>query len=286
MGLDLHAYNFLKYLTRNNECLGDTLTLGRQEDHYGWINPENGLKEKYCEKILIKEFDALNVESVDVSNYEKATFVQDLNKIWTCKDLLRKKYRSILDFGTLEHVFNLPQALESIAKSCEIGGQIIHVQLHSDFCGHGFYQFSAELFYSWYSKENGFDDLEIFIAPYCSPNIWYRCLKPERGERCELSGRSVPNSYILVKARKNKEVDNRQCIQSDYSYNWTNNKEAYLPNRETSFLSKIKQLFPYQLKCQIKSKLYKFRIFPWWRSKYLVKENLNDLLSNKLDYRS
>ncbi len=282
MGLDINAYNFLKYLTRNNEVLGKTLTIGRHEDHllnpYRWINPNTGLTEKYCEPILMHEFKASIVHSVDASNYENATFVQDLNKPWTCKELTKQKYLTILDFGTLEHVFNIPQALNSLADSCEVGGKIIHVQLHSDFCGHGFYQFSAELFHSWYSKKNGFEDVEIFIVPYTRPNLWFRCLKPKSGDRCELSGRGVPNSFILVKAIKSKEINNRVCMQSDYLDTWEKNKIINLKAPSKTFLYRIKELIPYILKSKIKAKLYKFGILLWWKSPYLIKENFKDLL--------
>ena len=287
MGLDLHAYKFLKYITRDKSVLGSTLTIGRHEDNllnpYRWINPKTGLREKYCEPILIQEFKSSIVDSVDASNYENATFIQDLNKPLTCEELLIKKYKTILDFGTLEHIFNIPQALNSIANACEIGGKIIHVQVHSDFSGHGFYQFSPELFFSWYSKENGFENVEIFIVPYCNPNLWFRCLKTKNGDRCELSGRRVPHSYILVKANKVKDLENRKCMQSDYLDTWSKskNKNNNLNYKESLFF-KLKKLIPYIIKIKIKSNLYKFKILPWWKSPYLVKEKFKDLILKKV----
>ena len=71
MGVTVSSYNFLKYIIKDNKKLEKTLTLGRQNDHFGWINPETGTIDKYCEPMLINEFKASRVESVDVSDYEK-----------------------------------------------------------------------------------------------------------------------------------------------------------------------------------------------------------------------
>ena len=151
MGIDRHAYNFLKFCTKKS-VLGKTLTLGRQGNHLFWKNPKTELIDKYCEDMLINKFNALSVQSIDNSNYENATFVQDLNKSWDNDELANQKFNTIIDAGTMEHVFNVPKVLESVAKYCKVGGQIIHIQHYGDYCGHGFYQFSSDLFYSWYSK--------------------------------------------------------------------------------------------------------------------------------------
>ena len=156
MGIDQHVFNFLKYCTKNNSGLGKTLTLGRQDNAIKWKDSITGRIDRYCEPLLINEFKAKEVKSLDASNYENATFIQDLNKSWDFEGLENQKFKTIIDAGTLEHVFNIPQALESIARACDVGGQIIHVQNFSDFCGHGFWHFSPELFHSWYSEKNGF----------------------------------------------------------------------------------------------------------------------------------
>ena len=165
-------------------------------------------------------------------------------------------YDTIIDLGTLEHIFNVPQALESIAKACEIGGQIIHVQTHADFCGHGFWQFSAELFFSWYSKANGFSNVEIFIAPLHELRYWFRCTRPNTGERCELSNKKVPHSYILVRALKEADVNHRCCQQSDYIEKWSKvddlNDQANQKSAKT-FMQTVKDVIPTPIKQNLKS---------------------------------
>ena len=287
MGIDIHAFNFLKFCTKNDVTLGNTLTLGRQGNSISWADPETGLVDKYCEPMLKKQFKASTVQSVDASDYENATFVQDLNKSWKCKGLVNKKFKTIIDAGTLEHVFNVPQALESIAKACELGGQIIHIQIHSDFCGHGFWQFSAELFQMWYSKDNGFADLEIFIAPLYQKDFWYKCLPPNGMQRFELSGRQIPISYILVRAKKIHVPKQYSCYQSDYVSQWDDHFEKTYGDNKKSFLMKTKKLNFIAIKSTIKSliplKIKRFlrKIFVNWRHDYLIKVNVKNILLDK-----
>jgi len=296
MGLDFHAKSFLTYITKS-KGLGTTLTLGRQGDHTDWINPETGTTEIYCEPMLHQLFGATNVESVDASDYEGATYIQDLNEKWeSFSDMVDNKYSSILDFGTLEHVFNVPQALRSMCAFCEVGGRIIHVQCHSDFCGHGFWQFSAELFFSWYSESNGFSNVEIFIAPLLDPYSWYRCLRPEAGRRSELSTRNVPCSYILVVAHKTRDVPNPKSQQSDYVALWEqSNSSINKPfNASESIMqprlllrgilrklrTKVAPLLPYEVKLVCESIYIALRgiISPWWDKPYIVKEKVRFLI--------
>ena len=43
--------------------------------------------------MLKKQFKASSVMSVDASDYENATFVQDLNKSWECEDFTSHKFK-------------------------------------------------------------------------------------------------------------------------------------------------------------------------------------------------
>jgi len=297
MGLDTHGAKFLTYLTQDKP-LGETLTLGRQGNHTNWINPKTHRQDKYCEPMLQKEFGAITVHSLDASDYQKPTFIQDLNRSWEAEGLAEKKYSSILDFGTLEHVFNVPQALESIANACEVGGRIIHVQCHSDFCGHGFWQFSAELFFSWYTEANGFDDVEVFIAPLNQKNFWLRCINPSGGKRCDLSGKKIPKSYILVTATKTRDVEHRSCQQSDYIHKWDKHKQGEAPHikkrpqkaqtktRNRSFekiRKKLDKLLTKTARKKLSKKLDQISPFPWWRTpEFIVKVKINNLIKTNI----
>lgn len=241
MGLDLPAYKFLSYCSRGNP-LGSTLTLGRQSVH---LKPDQLLAAgsslphlqwgEFCEGLLISDFSASQVHSVDASGFEGASYIHDLNQPLEISDD-QELYDTLIDMGTLEHVFNVPIALQSMANFCKIGGQIIHIQVHNDFSGHGFWQFSPELFFSLYSPQNGFRGTEIFLHTFCD-QAWFKCLRPRLGKRLELTGRNVPTSYIAVRTFKNAAVTKQSVLQSDYLTAWKANEDASAEAEESEDLN-------------------------------------------------
>ena len=124
-------------------------------------------------------------------------------------------------------------------------------------------------------------DLEVFIAPNKNPNLWFRCLKPNEGDRCDLSGKKVPKSEILVKVKKVRQVSNRNCQQLDYWHRWNLNKIESPENLDISknFISNIIELIPKKIKIYIKAKSeFYLKSFVWWKSEYLIRENVKDLI--------
>ena len=63
-----------------------------------------------------------HVDSFDVSNYENATIIHDMNK--PIPDEHKNKYSVVFDGGTLEHVFNYPVALLNAMNMTQKGGGI------------------------------------------------------------------------------------------------------------------------------------------------------------------
>ena len=58
---------------------------------------------RWCEPMLLKYFGARKVESIDNSTYEGATYIHDMNKV--IPDKFHCSYDTVIDAGTLEHVF-------------------------------------------------------------------------------------------------------------------------------------------------------------------------------------
>ena len=157
MGIDLSVKNHLDHcLSYGN--FGETITMGRQEIlQEGNITKYSG----WCEEMLKSEYGATSVASMDFSNYEGATILHDLNvKLTDCE---MSKYDTVLDLGTLEHVYNISNALFNLSKLCKVGGQIVHVLPTNQQCGHGFWQISPELFFSLYSERMGTCKLEFIL---------------------------------------------------------------------------------------------------------------------------
>lgn len=222
MGLDIHALNFLKYSIKT-KGLGETLTIGRQSLQVKTILKE--IKKEnpklsstiYCEGYLKKYLGSTKVDSVDNSDYEGATYICDMNK--QIPSNMVSKFDTVFDGGCLEHIYNIPQALKNCSKLCRSGGQIIHVLPANNFCGHGFWQMSPELFFSLYSSKNGYKNTEVFLADLTDSRRWYKVIKPENGNRVNVL--SSNPLYVLVRTfRADENFSHAEVQQSDYEYSW------------------------------------------------------------------
>ena len=150
MGMTFQTLNLLKKNIDEFGKLGDVLTLGRlgnqiDKKKLRLLGLENNkaFSMEYSEQILIEYLGADSVESIDNSKFENANIIQDMNQELSGTI---KKYDTIIDIGTSEHVFNINQNLKNISKLSKRGGRIIHCLPANNQCGHGFWQFSPELF--------------------------------------------------------------------------------------------------------------------------------------------
>lgn len=172
-------------------------------------------KSGFAEDLFIQVLGAQTVDSLDASDYEGATHVEDLNRLFDTQ----ARYSAVVDFGTLEHCFHAPNAFTNIINLCEAGGHIIHVLPSNNYCGHGFYQFSPELFFSTYSRARGFDLLGVYLAEEGNSTRWWKVQSPaERKARVTLCN-SI-ETHVLVLAQKldvnAKTPVDEPPYQSDY----------------------------------------------------------------------
>lgn len=94
------------------------------------------------------------VSSLDASAYERATFIHDLNDARIPAEL-EARFDVVLDRGTSEHVFHIPNLLTGLRRMVKPGGRIIHYVASSNHIDHGLYMFSPTLFVDYYLA-NGF----------------------------------------------------------------------------------------------------------------------------------
>ena len=224
MGLTFHEYKFLEEVSKKKN-FGNILTLGKQEmiltnDDRKRLNlVENDfINNEYIDKLLVNKFKANSVKSIDNSSFEGADIIHDMNK--PIENLI-EKFDTVIDFGTSEHIFNIAQNLNNISKLCKTNGIILHSLPANNNCGHGFWQFCPELFFSLYSENNGFSETEIFIFNTHNKYEWWKVEKQKLGERLEISS-DVP-LYVLVKTIKKSEIQNKSVQQSDYIERWNEN---------------------------------------------------------------
>ena len=251
MGIDIHALNFLKY-AKSKKFFGDTLTIGRQGIYVKELAVKKIIKEegfysnsKYCEELLTKYFGAKKVESIDFNAYEGATHIHDMN--YPIPNHLIGKFDTIFDGGCLEHIFNIPQALKNCSLFCRPGGQIIHVLPANNYCGHGFYQFSPELFFSLYSINNGYSNTEIFLAELSDIKKWYSVKRPANGNRVDVMSKGAVHVLVRTTLTGNK-FNQSEIQQSDYVYEWdelNSNKKIIAPNKIIQFIKKIPLVYDF-----------------------------------------
>jgi Methyltransferase domain len=235
MGIDIHALNFLKFASRK-QGFGRVATIGRQEILVPIDKLKSALNLKgykygpYCEELLIGHFAATVVESFDISDYEHATYIADMNKPLA----VQNRYDTVIDSGSLEHIYNIPQALRNVSELCSAGGQILHVVPTNNFCGHGFWQVSPGLFFALYSEANGYKETEVFLADLGNEHFWYQVREPRDGERANVV--SCTLLYALVRTRRTKVFSHDDVQQSDYIFAWRRNQIS------SSKISKFKEL--------------------------------------------
>ena len=243
MGINTQTLNFLRY-TKKYGNFKKTVTLGRQNigyrmpelkrlspAEYQYLSEYNRKKETYVDNLLRDFFLASLVDSIDKSDYEGATIIFDMNN--EIFPELKGKYDTVLDSGTLEHIFNIPQALDNTSSLCKPGGQIIHALPANNFSGHGFWQISPELFFSLYSDKNGYRDTEVFLGRTSDPNNFYKVIQPKSGQRVNIYSKEEVSVYVRT-VRKETEFSHKNVQQSDYLYLWDDKSRSPSTNHSRS----------------------------------------------------
>lgn len=241
MGIDLHLGRAV--LSIRPEIQGDTptsLMLGRQTLRLNkpWktrrfnravqaagydfmmedVVNEDGYAETFFDKIGLPD-----IESMDSSDYEQCSIVHDLNKKIPKKH--HNKYDFILDGGTIEHVFDVPQAFENVHLMLKEGGIFLSYNGGNGWFGHGFYQFSPEIVWRHWGDFRGYEVLNC-DAVSTRANAWpVNIPDPKQsGHRARIS---IPGRYYLGFAvRKISQKSTGSIQQSDYVQRWKDSETA------------------------------------------------------------
>jgi hypothetical protein len=240
MGIDRHFADFLLGARAGGADFRQTATLGRLNlfvDHRSLdavfrehgeavtdheVRAMRSASNGYAEGFL-RRLGAQETISIDASRYEGAALVHDMNL--PVGDELKQRFSAVIDGGTLEHVFNFPTAIRNCMEMLKVGGHFFSHTMANNFMGHGFYQFSPELFYRVFSPESGFrvHRIVLFESRIGRPR-WYAAADPsEIGERVELiNGRPT---YLIVHAERVADVPifARPPQQADYHALWSKN---------------------------------------------------------------
>jgi hypothetical protein len=261
MGLDTHGIRFLLNLRNAAISLGHCAVLGRPGLHVSSaelhhiihqhdsslsadrINAiwQNGGDHGFAESFL-RYCGATQITCIDASSYEGSSLILNLND--PAPSDLHGRFDSVLDVGTLEHIFNIPMALANSMNILKVGGNLMIFTPCNNCMGHGFYQFSPELFYSLLSQANGFELKSIFCFETYPKAPWYRVTNPGViNARVELVN-CLP-AYLAVHAIKTSILPTRipVVMQSDYLTRWATDQKKLLPT-EHHIRQQLKAIAP------------------------------------------
>ena len=273
MGLDDKATQFLLAARQLGVSFERTATIGRQRLYvttsglaqrlsaFGiptthntaqrLLNEEDGYSEPF-----FRLLGAVHTESFDASNYEGASHALDLNQ--PIPPAYAESFTAVVDSGTLEHVFNFPEAIRNCMQMVKLGGHLVSITNVNNLAGHGFYQFSPELFYRVLSEKNGFTVTRLLVTETSSPH-WYEVTDPVDA-RGRVQLRTFRPTYLCVVAQRTtiKPIFSVPPQQSDYVAQWHaaegNTVDLIKP---AEGLHPIEQRIPARLALVIKS-LYHF----------------------------
>jgi SAM-dependent methyltransferase len=183
----------------------------------GW---QNSLNSNFTNaEVFFKLLGVTNVFVLDISNYENADIICNLN--YDIRDNLINKFDIILDCGTIEHIFNVRTAMENISKMLKPGGRVILMTPTSNFMDHGFYSISPTFFFDYYSQNNFTDMRAYIIESY--PNYFHKCklykYHYERQRQQPIRTKNELGTYFTAKKVSNSTSDviPTQGCYMDYS---------------------------------------------------------------------
>lgn len=237
----------------------ETLTLGRQDllcspPYLARVFKKfnlwpSGMSEEEFEKRIHRNpyladpvfslLGAKSVSALDFSDFEGANIIHDLNLPLPTE--LREKFDVVFDGGLLEHVFNFPTAMKSVMELTRVGGHLLIATTANNYCGHGFYQFSPELFYRVLSEENGYhikhlslveeETISASIAGrhYSASLDGRRFEAPdpkEIGARINLVTNRPIQMNIIAQRIHDAPIFQQTPQQSDYAQQWKDSEEA------------------------------------------------------------
>ena len=245
MGIDYVLFDRLVELSTRFKPEGRSLMLGRQsfgiQTRYRHLYDEtmqrcnvpgrrfDFLQEDGFAETLFAKLGFGHVETLDFSDYEGASVLHDLNR--KPARILQKKFDFIFDGGTLEHVFNVPVALETMYKLLKPGGRLISANGLNGWYGHGMYQFNPELVWTFWKRACNCHVVDCRAIPI-EPDAGYDHVEfrdpAQTGVRLKLKKKIGPGrTYLYYEIEKTTESHLPDyALQSDYETRWQGHANA------------------------------------------------------------
>jgi hypothetical protein len=237
MGLDLHSVTIHCLLKKRGTNFRRVAMLGRQQfaasvtaralssiarafgislplaEARGLLSAADGYAEPFY-----KWLGAEKIDSFDISDYEGATRIWDMNS--TLPERFEGCYDFVFDGGTLEHVFHYPMALRGALALAEIGGCFLSATPANSCLGHGFYQLGPDLPYALFHAQNGYACGQVLVAEMRRKIRFYQVLPPEPARGRALASTPWPATMFFWGDRVGAVPDHLTAVQPDYAEAW------------------------------------------------------------------
>lgn len=113
----------------------------------------------YTSREFFKLLTFQEYDDVDFDESEGCNIIHNLNLI--LPEQYHNQYDFIFENGTIEHIFDIKNAIASTALATKVGGYVLHCSPLDAF-NHGFYNFSLNFFADFY-RVNGFGDFKFYL---------------------------------------------------------------------------------------------------------------------------
>lgn len=180
----------------------------------------------FTQELFFKTLGYNRVDTLDVSDYEGANILFDLNQNQTPNEHINK-YDLIFDGGTLEHVFNIGNALKHLTKMVTKKGIIFHSNPCNGYVDHGFFQISPNLYFDYYLTNefkiiySGIIEQSIGIKVYPIRQDLYRTLDPNFGSK------NTPRGVLNFCAQNINDINEIAIPQQGfYMSSWNDSQQG------------------------------------------------------------
>jgi hypothetical protein len=296
MGFDINGIRLLLNAKQLGVNFEKVITIGRQgmhlkESDFHKLLINSKLKPIKLEKHFESFFELLGAKttnSLDASHYEGASIVHDMNLPLPAK--YKGRYTLVVDGGSLEHIFNFPIAIKNCMELIENDGFYIGITPTNNFLGHGFYQFSPELYYRVFNETNGFKVLKmyIYIDQRNGKTSIFEVSDPN-DVRSRVTLQNSHPTYLFVIAQKTeeKEIFKKTPQQSDYeNIVWKRSSNEGTTPKVKSFPF-LRRLFPVYIKNKVNQVVIGFKRFKlFFQSKEIPQNNFFRKTREKITSKS
>lgn len=283
MGLDTNGVKFLLHAKAQGVDFAKTAMIGRHRMHltayslrknlsdFGYLLRNDEVmhllkkENRYAEPFL-EMLGATEIGSFDAAEYENASYICDFGL--PVAESFNDRFTVVLDVGTLEHIFNFPVAIKNCMEMISVGGHFLSVTPANNLFGHGFYQFSPELYFRVFSEVNGFKLVQMILFEDLPNARWFEVADPETvRQRVTLVNTRPTFLAIIAKKVDSVSIFATPPQQSDYVRLWESRDAA--PTWGHILGPRLLSKTVYQYKDAIPTFIHSlYRRVWYWRSRF------------------